>query len=153
MNEPTPLRTILVGTDNSTAAQRALTWAAARSRETGAQLVVVHVLTYSHEFATDLSLATVTTWRRNLERDLAGQWTDAARAIGATVRTLIVEDESTAAGILAAAQREHADLVVLGAHGRGNLADRLLGATTYTVTHRARTPVVIIPPDWQPAAA
>jgi nucleotide-binding universal stress UspA family protein len=42
---------------------------------------------------------------------------------------------------------------MLGRHGRGNLADRLLGATTYTVTHRASTPVAIIPPDWQPAAS
>ena len=140
MNDAVPLRTILVGTDNSTAAQRALTWAAARSRETGAQLVAAHVLTYTHEFATDLSPATMTTWRRDLERDLAGPWTDAARAIGATVRTLVVEDETTAAGILNTAHREHADLVVLGAHGRGNLADRLLGATTYTVTHRATRP-------------
>lgn len=150
MNDAVPLRTILVGTDNSTAAQRALTWAATRSRESDAQLVAVHVLTYTHEFATDLSPATMTTWRRELERDLAGPWTDAAREIGATVRTLVVEDETTAAGILNTAHREHADLVVLGAHGRGNLADRLLGATTYTVTHRANTPVVIIPPDWQP---
>jgi nucleotide-binding universal stress UspA family protein len=153
MNGAAPLRTILVGTDNSTAAQRALSWAAARSRETGAQLVAVHVLTYTHEFATDLSPATMTTWRRDLERDLAGPWTDPARVIGATVRTLVVEDETAAAGILNTAHREHADLVVLGAHGRGNLADRLLGATTYAVTHRASTPVVVIPPDWQPAAA
>ena len=82
-----------------------------------------------------------------------GPWTDAARAIGATVRTLVVEDKTTAAGILNTAHREHADLVMLGAHGRGNLADRLLGSTTYTVTQRANTPVVVIPPDWQPLVA
>ena len=151
MKEPAPLRTIVVGVDGSAGAHRALTWAATRSLETGAQLIAVHVLTYSHEFATDLSPATVTPWRRALERDLSGVWTAAAREIGASVRTLMVEDDTTAAGVLATAQREHADLVVLGTHGHGNLADRLLGATTYTVTHRARTPVVIIPPDWTPA--
>jgi len=151
MKDSAPLRTIVIGMDSSAGAQRALTWAATRSREAGAQLIAVHVLTYSHEFATDLSPATMNNWRRDLERDLAGPWTDAGRGVGSTVRTVVVEDESPAAGILATAERENADLVVLGTHGRGNLADRLLGPTAYTVTHRARTPVVIIPPDWQPA--
>jgi nucleotide-binding universal stress UspA family protein len=150
MNTSAPLRTIVVGMHDSTGARRALTWAAARSAETGAQLVAVHVLTYSHEFLVDLSLATVTNWRRDVERDLAGPWTDAAREVSDSIRTLVVEDESAAAGILATADREHADLVVLGTHGHGNLADRLLGPTTYSVTHRARAPVVIVPPDWEP---
>lgn len=150
MNEA-PLRTIVVGMDSSPGAQRALAWAATRSSESGAHLVAVHVLTYSHELAIDLSPATVTNWRRDLERDLAGPWTAAARAAGVDVRTLVVEDGTTSAGILATAQRERADLIVLGAHGRGTVADRLLGATTYVVTHRASTPVVIIPPDWRPA--
>jgi len=150
MTDAAPLRTILVGMDKSAGAQRALAWAARRSLEAGAELVAVHVLTYSHEFAADLSPATVTTWRRDLERDLAGPWTDTARKIGARVHTLVVEDETPATGILATARRVRADLVVLGTHGRGGLADRLLGAVTYTVTHRASTPVVIIPPDWQP---
>ena len=152
MNGPAPLRTIVVGVDDSTGARRALAWAAARSAETGAQLVGVHVLTYSHEFVVDLSPATVTNWRRDVERDLAGAWTNAAREAGASIRTLVVEEESPAAGILATAEEEHADLVVLGTHGHGNLADRLLGPTTYSVTHRAQTPVVIIPPDWEPPA-
>lgn len=153
MNDPAPQRTILVGVDGSTGAQRALTWAAARCTESGAELIAVHVLTYSHELVTDVSLFTVTNWRRDLERDLEGPWTDAARAVGVPIRTLLVENESPPAAILATAQQEHADLIVLGTHGRGNLADRILGATAYTVTHRARTPVVIIPPDWQPTAS
>ena len=153
MNASAPLRTIVVGMDASPAAQCALAWAASRSCESGGQLIAVHVLTYSHEFATDLSPATMTNWRHELEQDLAGPWTDAARAVGASVETVVTEDQSPAAGILATAERVHADTVVLGTHGRGNLADRLLGSTTYTVTHRSPVPIVIIPPDWQPRAA
>jgi nucleotide-binding universal stress UspA family protein len=152
MSAIAPLRRIVVGMDGSPAAQRALAWAAGRSGETGAGIVAVHVLTYSREFATDLSLATITTWRHNLERDLAGPWTEPARSAGVPVRALVVEDESPAAGIMAVTAREGADLIVVGTHGHGNIADRLLGATTYLVTHRARTPVVVIPPDWHPSA-
>lgn len=152
MTESAPLRTILVGTNGSPGAQRALAWAVARSLESGAGIVAVHVLTYSREFTADISASTITTWRRDLEKDLAGSWTEAARAAGVEVRTHVVEDETPAAGVLAAAARYHADLIVLGTHGHGNLADRLLGATTYAVTHRAHTPVVVIPPDWRPSS-
>jgi nucleotide-binding universal stress UspA family protein len=147
-----PLRTIVVGMDDSAGARRALAWAVCRSRETGARLLAVHVLTYSHEFATDLSLATMTNWRRQLEHDLATVWTRPAAAAGVPLQTRIVEDETTAAGLVRTAEREGAELIVLGTHGPGTLADRLLGATTYVVTHRARTPVVVIPPAWVPKA-
>lgn len=153
MNASAPLRTIVVCMDDSPAAQRALAWATSRGSESRAQLIAVHVLTFSHEFATDLSPATMTNWRHDLEQALAGPWTDAARATGASVQTIVAEDQSPAAGIVSTAERVQADVVVLGAHGRGNLADRLLGSTTYTVAHRSRVPVVIIPPDWQPVAA
>lgn len=153
MTTAAPLHVIVVGMNASPGAQRALAWAAARSCETGAQLIALHVLTYSREFTTDFSFATVTTWRRKLERDLNGPWTQPARTAGATVHPAIIEHETPATGILTVAAQRHADLIVLGTHGHGNLADRLLGATTYTVTHRAHTPVVVIPPDWQPTTA
>jgi nucleotide-binding universal stress UspA family protein len=151
--EPVPMRTIVVGTDGSPSAARALNWAAARSLEVDGEIVAVHVLTYNREFLRDLSPDTVTTWRRSLERELAGAWTASARDLGAVVRTELAEDDNVAAGILRCAADAHADLIVLGAHGRGGLVDRLLGPTTYTVAHRARTPVVIIPADWEPIAA
>jgi nucleotide-binding universal stress UspA family protein len=149
----TPLRTILVGVDDSPGAARALAWAAGRAREAGASILAVHVLTYSTQFRRDLSLDTITTWRRNVEHALRDQWTGPARDHGVAITCEVVEDDTVAAGILAAAARDNVDLVVLGAHGHGDLADRLLGATTYRVSHAARTPVVIVPVDWHPAAA
>ena len=45
------------------------------------------------------------------------------------------------------AERERADLAVLGAHGRGGFADRLLRSVSYTVSHAAPCPVLIIPAE------
>lgn len=148
-----PFRTILVGVDGSPGAERALAWAAAQAAETGMSILAVHVLTYSTEFRRDLSLETITTWRRELGAQLRDQWTAAARDAGARIDTELLEDDTAAAGLLKAADRAEVDLVVLGAKGHGNLADRLLGATTYKVSHAARTPVVIVPVDWQPRVA
>jgi nucleotide-binding universal stress UspA family protein len=147
------LRTIVVGLDGSPNASRALAWAVARAEESGASILAVHVLTYSTEFRRDLLLETVTTWRRDLTAQLEGAWTAAARTAGVTARSELVEDDTAAAGLLRAADRCDADLIVLGAKGHGTLADRLLGATTYRVSHAARTPVVIVPMDWRPEAA
>jgi len=132
--------------DGSPGSQQALGWATARAAETGATIVAAHVLTYSGQLFNDLPPLGMTTWRRSLQEQLEGPWTDPARAAGAHVRPTLVEDESAAAGILALVERTHADLVVVGAHSHGNLAHRILGGTTY----RAHTPVVVIPPDWTP---
>jgi nucleotide-binding universal stress UspA family protein len=145
--------TILAGVDGSPGGARALRWAAARSVEVDGELVVAHVLTYNREFNRDMGLETVTTWRRDLSKNLEGAWTDPARELGAKVRTMLVEDDTVAGGLLRIARDVDADLIVLGAHSRGGITDRLLGATTYVVTHRAHTPVVIIPVDWTPRAA
>lgn len=141
--------TIVVGVDQSPGSARALTWAARRALEVpGPSLLAVHVLTYNREFLRDISADTLTTWRRALASDLNGPWTNAARAAGAPVNTRLVEDDSVAGGLLKVADEVSAELIVLGTSGRGGVAGRLLGATTYVVTHRAHTPVVIIPVDW-----
>jgi nucleotide-binding universal stress UspA family protein len=149
-----PMRTILVGVDESAGAQHALSWATARARETpGTGLLVAHVLTYSTELRRDASLDTIGLWRRDLEAKLDGEWTAVARGAGVDVETVLCEADSAAVGLLSLAGRDAVDLIVLGAHGHGNLADRLLGATTYKVSHTATTPVVIVPIAWRPSAA
>jgi nucleotide-binding universal stress UspA family protein len=150
---PSPLRSIVVGVDGSPAADRALGWAIARAQENGAHLVLAHVLTYSSELRRDASLETMRTWRRDLRERLDHDWAKPAIAAGVDVRCELIEDETAAAGLLKLASAAPVDLIVLGAHGRGTFADRLLGATTYRVSHAARAPVVIVPPDWRPVAA
>jgi nucleotide-binding universal stress UspA family protein len=112
--------------------------------------VAVHVLRYDDELFSDLPPTGMTNWRRRVAKDLDGPWTEPARAAGVPVRTELVEDSSTAGGILATAERCGASLVVVGVHGHGNLADRILGATTYRIAHRATVPVVVVPADWEP---
>ena len=61
-------------------------------------------------------------------------------------RSYVVE-ESAAHALVHVAEREHADLLVLGAHGHGSFTDRLLGSVSYSVSHAAPCPVVIIPAE------
>jgi nucleotide-binding universal stress UspA family protein len=148
MTAPPTAPTTIVGVDGSAGSRRALTWAVDRCRRDGSPILAVHVLTYDHELARDLSVDGLRTWRLTLRSELDGAWTDPVRAAGVAVTSELVEDDSPAAGILAVAARTDASMIVLGANGHGGLADRLLAATTYKVAHRAQVPVVVIPPDW-----
>lgn len=148
------LQVIVVGTDGSTGALRAMAWAARLARASDASVRAVHVLTYNRELLRDLTPDTMTNWRRNLERDLQSQWVTPLVDLGVSHRCAVIEDESPASGLIHAADREQADLIVVGANGHSTLAGRVLGSTSYSLTHRARRPVIVVPATWsQPAAA
>ena len=143
-----PFRRLVVGVDGSDGARRALEWAAHLAKATGAQVIAVHVLTYSREFIHDVMPETMRTWRRELESDLRTRWVEPLVAAGVEHRAVVIEGESPAAALLELADGEHADVLIVGAKGHGGLADRVLGGVSYRVTHRAHQPVVVVPPDW-----
>lgn len=146
---PEPLlQVILVGTDGSPGALRAMRWAAQLAKANDTSVRAVHVLTYNHELLRDITLDTMTTWRRDLERDLRSQWVAPLVDLGVPHQCAVVEDESPATGLIHAADREEADLIVVGGGGHSSLAGRVLGSTSYSLTHRARRPVVVIPAVW-----
>jgi nucleotide-binding universal stress UspA family protein len=142
---------VMVGADGSDGSRRAVQWTAAFARVTGSAVLAVHVLTYDRELLRDFSLDTVRTWRRDLERELRSTWIEPLTAAGVGALSLVVERESVSEGLVEIASREEADLLVVGAKGRGGVAGRVLGGVTYRVTHRAHQPVVVVPPDWSPS--
>jgi nucleotide-binding universal stress UspA family protein len=143
-------RLVLVGVDGSDGAHRALRWTARLAQATAATVLAVHVLTYNREFARDLTLDTMRTWRRDLERDLEGAWTEPLRHAGVQHRSLLTEAGSPATGLVEVAESEGVDLLVVGAKGHGNLAGRVLGGVSYRTAHHASQPVVIVPAGWTP---
>jgi len=141
---------VLVGVDGSEGAHRATGWVARLARATDAEVIAAHVLTYSREFGRDLTLDTLRTWRRELERDLAGTWTEPLRDAAVRHRTVLTEAASPAGGLVEIAEREGVDLLVVGAKGHGNLAGLVLGGVSYRLAHHANQPVVIVPASWSP---
>jgi nucleotide-binding universal stress UspA family protein len=88
------------------------------------------------------------TWRSELRHDLHTRWIAPLVEAAVEHRALIVEDDSPAVGLLRICDEEQADLIVLGAKNHRGLADRILGGVSYRVTHSARLPVVVVPPEW-----
>jgi len=67
----------------------------------------------------------------------------AVRARGVDATAEVVLDRSAPSGIVAAAERHGADLVVLGSRRPSHLGGLLLGSVAHEAIHRLRCPVLL----------
>lgn len=139
---------ILVPTDFSPCAQRALTYATELARGMGAALVLLHVYqpptVYPPEGVwtmpvTDADMAVEI--RKGLDRLVTELGEAGLPAVSAVVR-----DGDAAHEIVDAAAAERADLVVMGTHGRGPVKHLLLGSVAEKVVRRCGCPVLTVGP-------
>jgi nucleotide-binding universal stress UspA family protein len=136
--------TILHPTDFSDNSEPAFRLACALARTFGAHLILLHVnpppmIVYAGE------PVPVETWpdRESIQESLH---TLEKQATGIAVTTEISEGDA-ADGILSAAEQLHADLIVMGTHGRGALARLLLGGVAERVVRKALCPVMTARPE------
>ena len=80
--------------------------------------------------------------RKWVEEELE-KWAAGARKKGATVRP-IIRTGAPAEQIVELATTEHADLVVMGTHGRGGMSRVLLGSVADRVIRLAPCPVLTV---------
>jgi nucleotide-binding universal stress UspA family protein len=142
------IRRILCATDFSEASTPAWSFAIRLARATSARLSLLHVVPFVPlpiEGAIDAQ-----TYQQLLEDDrrdalqkLEALVRERAGGVAADVR---VEDGPPAPRILDVAERDGADLVVVGTHGRAGLDRLLLGSVAEHVVQLARRPVVTVRP-------
>ncbi|MGH9042042.1 MAG: universal stress protein [Acidimicrobiia bacterium] len=144
---------IVLGLDGSEGSQAAARWCAGLAGATGARVTVVHGLGRLPEVFRGTPEAVGTgiglfhsgagSWRDELRSRLE-RWCGPLREAGVDYRTELVDDDAVDA-LLQVADKDHADLMVVGAQGHGGVVSRLLGGVTYKLAHHARVPVVIVP--------
>jgi nucleotide-binding universal stress UspA family protein len=117
---------VLVATDRSETAHRAVEWAAEMAERYEAELVVLRV---TLDGDTD-----------ELERELAGY----AEGFGEHARPLVRRGEDPALAIVDAARDEEADVLVVGSVGMQGRKEFLLGNVPNRVSHNAPCTVVIV---------
>jgi nucleotide-binding universal stress UspA family protein len=136
---------ILVGTDGSGAASRALDVACRRAEHTGEEVAAVTGVRVSRDVPVDERGNIPDKMSSHIlarERDLSS-WTAQARAAHPGVR---VTEEVVAlpAGRALVDGSVDASLVVVGTRGRNAFAGMILGSTSHEVLHQARCPVVVV---------
>ncbi len=136
--------TIVIGVDGSAGARHALTWTIAMAGKIDAHVCAVLALRPFGEFiitAPPFPEETLNVVKADFEQ----KWCAPLRSSGVPYRTEMVEAEPAHA-LIQVADREAAEMIVVGAHGHGGLTERVLGSVPYRLTHHATRPVVIVPP-------
>ncbi len=143
--------TVLLATDLSRSSSRATDEAIDLAVRLDARLLVVNVL----DTRRGLPLAGRGRVRPVEEREqraiAARDLVIRARSAGADATFLVWEGEP-GDGIVAAADAEHADLIVVGTHGRGGVGRSILGSVSDHVIRHAPCPVLVVRPVDEPIA-
>ena len=86
---------------------------------------------------------------------IEAQWTEQAQAVlnkikaegkaqGVTVKTSVAKSDLIAESIIAAAEKQKADLIVMASHGRKGIKRLLLGSETQHVLTHSQVPVLVL---------
>jgi nucleotide-binding universal stress UspA family protein len=140
------VKRILVATDFSQHAERALEWGVALARRFDAELelvtsvFVVPLAAGPHTYG--LPPEYLRNVREHAERELDARAARLSREGLRTTRTVLLEEPS--GGICARAVATHADLVVLGTRGRSGLSHVLLGSIAERTARLAPCPVLAV---------
>lgn len=140
---------ILVPTDFSPCAEHALDYACALAAKLGAKLHVVNAIggvfpdlpvALTDQMLTSLRDSSTTALARLVDARRAGVSFGEVRVIEGDARDVILQ----------AATDVHADLIVIGTHGRRGLSRLLLGSVAEHILRRAPCPVLTVRLDTSP---
>jgi predicted unusual protein kinase regulating ubiquinone biosynthesis (AarF/ABC1/UbiB family)/nucleotide-binding universal stress UspA family protein len=131
---------VLVATDRSESASRAVNWAADMAERFGAQLLVLQIIVPQTAPGTEAGQAEATRAAYAAE-DLKDY---AFRLAGDRGLARVVIDEDVARAIVETAHEERVDVIVVGNVGMRGRKEFLLGNVPNRVSHLARTSVIIV---------
>ncbi len=142
---------ILLPTDGSELAGKAVTLAIALARTHGASLVALHVFPHlpgaHHSAAAPLLKQLEGEYeqhQREQARDILNAVAKEAAAAGVTAEEVVVESEDIYARIIEAAKQFGCDLICMASHGHGGVAAVVLGSETHKVLIHSQIPVLVI---------
>jgi nucleotide-binding universal stress UspA family protein len=140
-------RRILVPTDFSETADRALEMAIEMGRALDAVVELVHVSAPVLVLPPPFELVPIPTLFPQLPRRIEeGLETRAARVREAGLSCEIATlDGAPHLEIVREAEDTRAYLIVMGTHGRGGIGHAVLGSVAERVVHRAKCPVLVVP--------
>jgi nucleotide-binding universal stress UspA family protein len=136
---------ILLATDFSEQARKALAEAVRLARRHDAQLHVLHVDVISLQGGGAFEDPPIPDYIRTLGQVSMGAGQDLDFNYSNTVLK-IHRDPSEAAGILRYADEQKIDLIVMGTHGRGPLTDLLFGSVAQAVVRESPVSVLVVGP-------
>ncbi len=139
---------ILIPTDGSELAAKAVQHGLALAKRIGAKVTVLTVLPRFHTFTFDTQMIEDTPaqyearMQKHAEKTL-GAVAAAAQAAGVACETVQVEHEHPYRAIIDTADAKGCDLIVMASHGRHGVSAIVLGSETVKVLTHCKIPVLV----------
>lgn len=142
---------ILVATDGSPLSEKAVQHALDLAKLTGSSVVALKVIPrYPRSYLEGGATVELSEIKR-----LETQWTAQAqevlnkikaegKALGVSVKTSVAKSDLIAESIIAAAEKQNANLIVMASHGRKGIKRLLLGSETQHVLTHSKVPVLVL---------
>jgi nucleotide-binding universal stress UspA family protein len=150
------IKTILFATDLSKNSAYAFYYAVHLARKDEAKIVILHVVEplprmlvsfqdFDHQVARDRWEETVKKFKEKIQ-DVSVK-VDARTGISSVdlISDILIRPGRPAEEILRAVNEENCDVIVLGTHGKGFLAQTFLGSVSKSVLQGSRKPVFLVP--------
>ena len=145
------MKRILVATDGSEGANRAVDYAARRAKDDGAELLIINIIG-GYGLPNKVFLAFTNDQNILLKELLASQSSETLtaardRAWKAGVGTILLESRTgeVAQTIIEIAQEKQADAIVVGKRGAGRVAGVLLGSVSQKLVILSPVPLTVVP--------
>ena len=142
---------ILVATDGSTLSDKAVSHALELAQLAGASVVAVKVIPpYPRSYLEggamiDMSeIKRIETQRAEQAQAVLNAIKTTGKTMGVSVKTRIAKSDLIAESIIAVANKQQADLIVMASHGRKGLQRLLLGSETQHVLTHSQIPVLVL---------
>jgi predicted unusual protein kinase regulating ubiquinone biosynthesis (AarF/ABC1/UbiB family)/nucleotide-binding universal stress UspA family protein len=135
-----PVQRVMVGTDRSETAERAVGWAASFADRFSADLYVVQVVVPTNPAATEYGAAE----RSRAEAAQDELRTHVHQIAGERGHAVVVVDDDPAMAIVRAAEDQGVDVLVVGNAGMAGRKEFLLGNVPNRISHNARCTVIIV---------
>jgi nucleotide-binding universal stress UspA family protein len=144
-------RHILIPTDGSELAERAVTHGLSLAKFLGAKVTVVTVderlgawLSFAESGVTEAFAQYYTEQIKKHVASVLDRVANAAKQAAVPCDTIHVQDVQPYEAIIATATDRGCDLIVMASHGRSGLSAMVLGSVTNKVLTHAKTPVLVV---------
>jgi nucleotide-binding universal stress UspA family protein len=141
-------RHILIPTDGSERAEKAIRYGVALAKEQGAKITALtvsrpfHVVTLEPGMLADTHAVYAKHVAERTKKFL-DVVSEAAKTAGVTCDTLSVEHEHAYQSIIDTARNRECDLIIMASHGRGGMSAIVLGSQTLKVLTHSKVPVLV----------
>ncbi|MGH7759826.1 MAG: universal stress protein [Candidatus Dormibacteraceae bacterium] len=141
----TGIKRIAIGVDGSESSAAAIKWAIRLAKGMASQVFAIYAVDMPVYFPEPEELPFVLDqdWRAAMKSEFEDKWCKPLKVAGVRYRA-VMEDGRAATVIASVAERETADVIVVGRRGRGGVAELLLGSTSHELVLHSRRPVLVV---------